>query len=132
MKNLWYIFGISVFTFIGLIIIGIILYIKKDKHYIISEIIIIAALILFIFESIPYVKDITKQETTEITAVYVEYQKGSVDPGAWRLIFENENGTYKIISPIITKIHVKLEVGKTYKIEYFDNSKIIKKYTLIE
>jgi hypothetical protein len=71
-------------------------------------------------------------ETTEITAVYVEYQKGSVDPGAWRLIFENENGTYKIISPIITKIHVKLEVGKTYKIEYFDNSKIIKKYTLIE
>lgn len=132
MKNIWCIFGVSVFTFIGLIIIGIILYIKKDKHYIISEIIIIAALIFYIFESIPYVKDITNQKTTEITAVYVEYQEGSVEPGAWRLIFENEGETYKIISPIITKIHVKMEVGKTYKIEYFDNSKIIKNYTLIE
>lgn len=132
MKNLWYIFGISVFAFIILIITGIIFFIRKDKYYIISEIIIIAMWIFFIVESVPYIKDITKQETTEIIAVYVEYQKGSVDPGAWRLIFENESETYKIISPIITKIHVKMEVGKTYKIEYFDNSKIIKDYTLIE
>ena len=132
MKNIWYIFGISVFSFIVLIIADIIFYIRKDKYYILLEIIIIAMLIFLLVDSGPYIKDITKHETTEITVVYVEYQKRSVDPGAWRLIFENENGTYKIISPIITKIHVKLEVGKTYKIEYFDNSKIIKKYTLIE
>ena len=132
MENIWYIFGLSVFAFIVLIIAGIRLYIRKDKYYILSEIIIIAMLIFLLVDSAPYIKDITKHATTEITAVYVEYQKGSVDPGAWRLIFENENGTYKIISPIITKIHVKMEVGKTYKIEYFDNSKIIKKYTLIE
>ncbi len=132
MKNIWYIYGISVFGVIVLIITGIIFYIRKDKYYILSEIFIIAMLIFLIVDSVPFIKDITNQETTEITAVYVEYQKGSVDPGAWRLIFENENGTYKIISPIITKIHVKMEVGKTYKIEYFDNSKIIKNYILIE
>ena len=131
MKNLWYIFGISVFTFIGLIIIGIIFYIRKDKYYILSEIIIIAMLIFLLVDSAPYIKDITKHETTEITAVYVEYQKGSVDPGAWILIFENENGTYKIISPIITKNHVKLEVDKTYKIEYYKNTEIIKNFTLV-
>lgn len=132
MKNIWYIFGISVFMFIGLVIVGIILFIKKDKYYILNEMIIIAFLIFLLVDSVPFIKDITKQETTEITAIYVEYQKGSVDPGAWRLIFKNESGTYKIISPIITKIHVKMEVGKTYKIEYFDNSKIIKNYILIE
>ena len=131
MENLWYIFGISVFTFIGLIIIGIIFYIRKDKYYILSEIIIIAMLIFLLVDSAPYIKDITKHETTEITAVYVEYQKGSVDPGAWILIFENENGTYKIISPIITKNHVKLEVDKTYKIEYYKNTEIIKNFTLV-
>ena len=83
-------------------------------------------------DSVSYIKDITKQETTEITAVYIGYEKGSVDPGAWRLILKNEDETYKIISPIITKIHVKMEVGKTYKIEYFNNTKIVKDYKLIE
>lgn len=132
MKNIWYIFSVSVFAFIVLIITGIIFYIRKDKYYILSEIIILAMLIFFIFDSIPYIKDITKEETTEITAVYIEYQKGSVDPGAWRLIFENGNETYKIISPIITKIHIKMEIGKTYKIQYFKNSKVIKNFEFIE
>jgi hypothetical protein len=32
----------------------------------------------------------------------------------------------------MTKEHVKMEVGKIYKIEYFDNSRVIKSYELIE
>lgn len=132
MENIWYIFGISIIAFIVLVITGIVLYIKKYKYYILSEIIIIAMLIFLAVDSIPYVKDTIKQETTEITAVYVEYQKGNVDPGAWRLIFENEKETYKIISPIITKNHVKLEVDKTYKIEYFKNTEIIKNFILVK
>lgn len=132
MKNIWYIFGISIFAFIVLVIDGVIFYIRKDKYYILNEIIIAGFLIFLLVDSVPFIKDIVKQQTTEVTAVYVEYQKGSVDPGAWRLIFENESQTYKIISPIITKIHLKMEVGKTYKIEYYDNSKIIKNYILIE
>ena len=132
MKNIWYIFGISVFAFIVLIIAGIIFYIRKDKYYILSEIIIIAMLIFLLVDSAPYIKDITKHETTEITAVYVEYQKGSVDPGAWRLIFENEEDEFNLLAPVITKDCVKMKVGKTYKIEYFDNSRVIKNYELIE
>ena len=73
-------------------------------------------LIFLLIDSVPYIKGITKDETTEITAVHIEYQKERVDHWAWILIFENENGIYKIISPIITKIHVKMEVGKTYKL----------------
>ena len=132
MKNIWYLFGISIFTFVVLAIAGIVFYVKKNKNYILSNILIIFMLIFLLVDSVPYIKDITRQETTEIIAVYVEYQKGSVDPGAWRLIFKDGKDTYKIISPIITKNHVKMEVGKTYKIEYFNNSKIIKNYTLIE
>lgn len=37
-----------------------------------------------------------------------------------------------IIFPIIIKTHVKMEVYKTYKIEYFNNTKVIKNYELIE
>lgn len=132
MKNLWYIFGITVFSIIALIIIGIVLYVKKSKNLILSEILIMIFLVFLIVENVPYIKDITRQETIEITATYVEYQKGSVDPGAWRLIFEDEDCTYKIISPIITKNHVKMKIGKTYKIEYYKNTKTIKNYTLIK
>ena len=132
MKNFWIIFGIHIFTYIGFIVVGIVLYIKKGKYYIWELIIVIAALLFLTYESIPFVKDVVKQETTQFTAVYVEYQKGSVDPGAWRLIFESENERYKVISPIITKIHVKMEKGKIYQIEYFNNTKIIKSYKLIE
>ena len=73
-----------------------------------------------------------KKETAEVIAVYVEYQTGNVHPGARRLFFENGEDEFNLLAPIITKEHVKMEVGKTYKIEYFDNSKVIKDYELIE
>ena len=77
-------------------------------------------------------KDLAKQETTEVIAVYVEYQTGNVHPGARRLFFENENNEFNLLASVIKKEHVKMKVGKTYKIEYFDNSKVIKNYELIE
>lgn len=132
MKNIWYILGIIIFAIIVSIIAGVIFLIRKDKYYIFCELILIFCLIFFSVKSVPFIKDITKQETTIITAVYVKYQKDSVYPGSWRLILENDCETYKIISPVITKIHVKMEEGKTYTVEYYNNTKIIKKYTLIE
>ena len=59
-------------------------------------------------------KDLAKQETTEVIAVYVEYQTGNVHPGARRLFFENENNEFNLLAPVISKEHVKMEVGKTY------------------
>ena len=132
MKNIWYIFGVTIFIMVGLIIIGIIIYVKKEKYYKLSETFIIFGVIFLFIESIPYVKDLTEQETTVITAVYEEYQIVSAHSMTRRLILKNEDFVYEIISPIITKIHVKMEIGKTYRIEYYNNTKIIKDYILIE
>ena len=132
MENIWYIFGTVGIMSIFLLTAAVIFFIKKEKHYILIDLIIIATVAYCLISDIPYMKDLAKQETTEVIAVYVEYQTGNVHPGARRLFFENRNNEFNLLAPTITKIHVKMEVGKTYKIEYFDNSKIIKKYTLIE
>lgn len=104
MKNIWYIFGT----------------------------VVIASVVFCLLSDIPYMKDIAKKETTEVIAVYVEYQTGNVHPGARRLFFENEDCEFNLLAPVITKEHVKMEAGRTYKVEYFDNSKVIKNYELIE
>lgn len=132
MKNLWYLFSVMIVIIIGLIIIGVVLYAKKEKHYILAEIIIIFGVIFLFVESIPYIKDIKRQETTILTAVYDEYQITSTSSPTAILIFKSNGKIYEIISPRIFKIHVKLESGKNYIVEYYNNTKIIKSYTLIE
>ena len=132
MKNIWYIFGAIVIASVVLLTAAVIIFIKKEKYYILIDLILIATVVFCLISDIPYMKDLAKQETTEVIAVYVEYQTGNVHPGARRLFFENENNEFNLLAPVITKEHVKMEVGKTYKIEYFDNSKVIKDYELIE
>lgn len=132
MKNIWYIFGTIVVASVVLLTAAVIIFIKKEKCYILIDLILIATVVFCLILDIPYMKDLAKQETTEVIAVYVEYQTGNVHPGARRLFFENENNEFNLLAPVITKEHVKMEVGKTYKIEYFDNSKVIKDYELIE
>lgn len=132
MKNIWYIFGTVVIASVVLLTAAVMIFIKKEKYYILIDLIIIASVVFCLFDDIPYMKDIVKKETTEVTAVYVEYQTGNVHPGARRLFFKNEDCKFNLLAPVITKEHVKMEVGRTYKIEYFDNSKVIKNYELIE
>ena len=132
MKNIWYIFGTVVIMSVVLLTAAVIVFIRKEKYYILIDLILIATVVFCLILDIPYMKDIVKKETAEVIAVYVEYQTGNVHPGARRLFFENGEDEFNLLAPIITKEHVKMEVGKTYKIEYFDNSKVIKDYELIE
>ena len=132
MENIWYIFGTVGIMSIVLLTAAVIVFIRKEKYYILIDLILIATVVFCLILDIPYMKDIAKKETAEVIAVYVEYQTGNVHPGARRLFFENGEDEFNLLAPIITKEHVKMEVGKTYKIEYFDNSKVIKDYELIE
>ena len=132
MENIWYIFGTTVIMSIVLLPAAVIFFIKKEKHYILIDLIIIATEVFCLISDIPYMKDIVNKGTTEVIAVYVEYQTGNVHPGARRLFFENEEDEFNLLAPVITKDCVKMKVGKTYKIEYFDNSRVIKNYELIE
>ena len=111
---------------------AIIIFVKKEKYYILIDLILIATVVFCLISDIPYMKDLAKQETTEVIAVYVEYQTGMDHPGSRRLFFKNKNNEFYLLAPKITKDCVKMKVGKKYKIEYFVNSKVIKKYTLIE
>lgn len=132
MKNIWFIFGTVIITVVILLTASIIFFVRKEKYYILINLILMSVMVFCLISDIPYMKDILKQETTEVIAVYVKYQTGNVHPGARRLFFENEEDEFNLLAPIITKEHVKMEVGKTYKIEYFDNSRVIKNYELIE
>ena len=132
MKNIWYVFGTIVIASVVLLTAAVIIFVKKEKYYILIDLILIVTVVFCLISDIPYMKDLAKQETTEVIAVYVEYQTGNVHPGARRLFFENENNEFNLLASVITKEHVKMKVGKTYKIEYFDNSKVIKNYELIE
>jgi hypothetical protein len=132
MENIWYIFGTVGIMSIVLLTAAVIFFIKKEEHYILINLIIIAIVVFSLISDIPYMKDLAKQETTEVIAVYVEYQTGNVHPGARRLFFENEEDEFNLLAPVITKDCVKMKVGKKYKIEYFNNSRVIKNYELIE
>lgn len=46
--------------------------------------------------------------------------------------FEGETGRFYVYVPVFTRDIAKLEVGKTYEIEYFCNSHVIKEYKLLE
>lgn len=132
MKNIWYIFGTVVIASVVLLTAAVIIFIKKEKYYILIDLIIVATVFFCLILDIPYMKDIAKKETSEIIAIYVEYQTGNVHPGARRLFFENEDDKFNLLAPIVTKECVKMDIGKTYKIEYFENSKVIKNFELVE
>ena len=59
MKNIWYIFATVLLATIILLIIGIVIFIKKDKYYIFSEIVIIALVLFCLISDMPYIKDYT-------------------------------------------------------------------------
>lgn len=131
MNNLW----ICLTTIIVLILcsIGIVIYesiIKRDEH--ILKIIIFSLVAIFlVFAHIPYWQDAIENETTIIVAEYVEYQPGSFITGQ-RLFFVCEEGKIELRAPTITRPIAYLKEGETYEIEYFNHSKVIKEYRLIE
>lgn len=132
MKNIWYIFGTVAVSSIVVLIFCLIYSIRKEKYFILVDLILIPIGIFNLIDDIPYMKDLVKQETTEVVAVYTKYQTGNVHPGAKRLFFEDVGDEFNLLAPTVTKDCVKMEIGKTYRIEYFSNCRVIKNYELIE
>ena len=131
MENLWYILGPWIIVLIVFVIMTIRTFVKKEKHYILC-IFISIVLIAFVFMSNSvYIKDLFENDTTEIIVEYI----GDVPPphaGTVRLCFDDGSERIELLAPRMAKYPVKMERGKIYRIEYFDNSKVMKSYTLIE
>ncbi|MBE7091482.1 MAG: hypothetical protein E7363_06200 [Clostridiales bacterium] len=131
MKNLWILFIIYSATLIGCIIGGVYMVVKKERFYqIVAPLLASVVVVLFLFNYIPYTKDIVKQETTQIIVVYTKW--GSGDGVVINLFFEIGKETITLKSPRVAKTHVKMKTGSKYKIDYFNNSKLIKSYVLVE
>ena len=135
MRNLWCVFGIYVGIIIIDIIIIVVFCIIKPKHFWITVIGMSVIIIFLLAINTGYIKDLTQKRTTEVTAEYVRYISGggeAPDIGTRKMVFVVGGEKVELYSSIFTKYYVKMEKGKRYKIVYFNNTKIIKSYELIE
>ncbi len=130
MQNLWYIYGVMIFSWVCGICAAIHATIKKERFYILFDIIIVFLLIYTFISYIPYLQDLTQKETIEIEGVFDVYY-GNIRP-EFDVYFETDSGREKVIIPKWAFILPELEEGKMYRIEYFKNTRVIKEYELIE
>ena len=133
MTNIWLLLSISFGAYITLI--GVIIYnfIKKGKWYIITNIIAGFMLVFIMVSDLPYYKDLTEKNTTVVVAEYVKFQNTNTLYGTHMLFFTNEHGQeFSLYIPKVTRTVGKMKIGKTYEIQYFNNSKVIKEYILVD
>ncbi len=132
MNNLWTLLGITIFVVV--VSIGFVIYafVTKTDYYILKSLFIIGLAIFFTITDIPYMEDVIEQETTTIIAEYHHFQPSNTRPGTRTLFFESQNGELRLLATTISRTVAYMEEGKTYEIEYFNNSKVIKEYRLIE
>lgn len=128
MNNLWTLLGITIFVVV--VSIGFVIYafVTKTDYYILKSLFIIGLAIFFIITDIPYMKDVIEQETTTIIAEYHHFQPSNTPPGTRKLLFESQDGELWLLATTISRTVAYMEEGKTYEIEYYNNSKVIKEY----
>lgn len=114
--------------------IGTIIYqfARKPDYYVLKILFCMVCIIFLFVYDLPYLRDIVEQETTVTVVEYIDFQSSNTRPGSRKLFFENKNGRISLVTPTITRTVAQLEPGKTYEIEYFNHSKVIKSYKLIE
>ena len=115
--------------FIGAIVCEII---KKPKYFVLKTISFVGCIVLLSVFAFPLYKDMARKTTYTVEAEYVDYQASNTIPGSFKAYFEGDAGRFHVYIPVYTRDITKLEAGKTYEIEYFRQSRIIKEYKLIE
>ena len=106
--------------------------IKKPKYWGWKTIFFAGLIVALLIFDIPIYQDMIEQNTNTVIAEYVKFQSSNTLPCTRKAYFEGENGRYYVYVPVFTRDIAKLEVGKTYEIEYFRNSHVIKEYKLLE
>ena len=126
MGNLCCVFMIM--AFVELVLIATIIYefIRPGDEYAIKIIVLSLIVVLWPVLHTSYFQDAVEQETITIIAEYDTHQSRG------KLVFVSDMGEIVLTAPGITGIVRDLESGKTYEIEYYKHSKLIKEYKLIE
>lgn len=105
-------------------------FIKKRENYILNIIAISVVWVIAIMASFPSFKDLVEQKTTVVVGVYEKYERGTKESN--KLYIDNGDETIKLIVPRVNRDVTILEEGRTYRFEYFNNTRIVKEYELIE
>lgn len=105
--------------------------ISKPDYYVLKIIAFIGITIVMFYFATPYFQDLSHEETTTIVAKYDGFHRNS-KVGTRKVFFVGENCRYELFVPGYSGDVGKLEIGKIYEIEYFNNSKLIKSYSLID
>ena len=75
--------------------------------------------------------DVIEKKTTEYVGVYITSSTCNKF-AATKLMFENEEGKFAVYSAMLERVPTKLQKGGLYKITYFNNSKTIGEWILLE
>ncbi len=131
MRNIW--LALIPAIFVSFVSIGVVIYqlVYKNNNYILKIIAFICIAIAMWSFFIPYLKDMAEDKTTSIIAEYVGFQRNS-KVGTRKVIFNEAGRLYELFVPGYAKDIGQLQEGKTYQIEYYNNSKLVKSYKLIE
>lgn len=114
--------------------IGAIVYefIKKSNYHWLKIIFFAGIMLFLVISDIPCYKDISEKETKKVVAEYVKFQSSNTLPCTRKAFFKSEGDQIYVYVPIFTHDIAKMEIGKTYQVEYFCNSHVIKEYKLLE
>lgn len=131
MGNIWLallptIFAVAVFLGADIYFI-----ITKPQYYIPKSIAMLCLMLILIYFSIPYLKDLTNPQTTIVVAEYEGFHRNS-KVGTRKVIFIDDGKQCELFVAGYKGDVGKLQEGESYMIEYFNNSKIIKSYSLID
>jgi len=135
MENIWYSISVSIALIIISIIIVVVVLIQKPKDYLAIVAFCVIGSIGLTLLGTDHIKDLTNRETTIVTAKYVRYLSSGREATRYtrKMIFTVGGEEIGLYAPILTKrkYYLEMEEGKRYKIEYFNHTKIIKCYELI-
>ncbi|MBP3576090.1 MAG: hypothetical protein J6J55_06290 [Paludibacteraceae bacterium] len=132
MSNIW--LALIPTFFVIVVGIGVIIYhaMCKPDYHILKIIAFMCMIIAMLVFNIPYFRDMSEGETTVVVAEYVDFQSSSTRIGARKVFFIENGRQFELFVPALGRYAAKLQEGTVYEIEYFNNSKLIKSYKLIE
>lgn len=112
----------------------IVIIIFHKKCWIVWSVVLTILIVLAIYVSFPYYKDIKNKEVSEIEGVLIRTSTlGKAPLFSTALVVEQEDGsTIEIILPSIDYKDYNLEFDKHYRILFYNNSQVLHSIELIE
>ena len=131
MKNIWLVLLPCFVLYGGLLFVMISEIVTKGKHILFYTVFCIGTIAYFFIsaQNVLLFQDLIEKETEFAVGECVKYERSTFTA---KIYFENEGESFVMYMPAYSQKRKDMEKGKTYEIEYFENSRVIKEFKLIE